>query len=241
VRAKRLDLIGQQFGAVRVRARGTKTRYWRCRCDRCEHEFEARGSRLIACQIQCICQQPVQHGHARRGKQSPEYKKWRGMRARVRYDKNYADVSLDPRWESFENFLADMGPMPDGSSLDRMNPFFGYGPDNCRWAPPDVQAANKRGAGLLRYDFSFNGASGKRYCGAVGTAAEWAWYLRRVTGNESWTTARLRDMFSVLSLEEILKTACSWGVPAEELSWIAGPEFRGMWDSYQREAYLQAA
>ena len=164
------------------------------------------------------------------------------MKSRCKHDKNYAGlVTYDPRWESFQNFYEDVQDCPDGYSLDRKNPFEGYSKENCRWAPPDVQASNKQRARLLRYDWAFDGASGKRYGGAVGTVAEWVWYLRRMTGEESWTTERLREVLRALTLDQILRAASPWGLTPEEFAFMAGPDFSNMWADYIRDVYLQAA
>lgn len=241
MRGKTLYLSGERYGRVQVIAKGSKPRYWKLQCDS-GHVFEAIGSRLKAGKVNCNkCQPAVEHGHARRGNLSPEYQCWRAMKGRCKRDKNYKDVELEPRWESFQNFLTDMEPRPKGYSLDRKNPFYGYCKSNCRWAPPDVQACNKRGAKLLRYDWAFDGAAGKRYGGAVGTVAEWAWYLRRMTGDKLWTTPKLLEVLRVLSLDQILRAASPWGVPPEEFALHAGPDFSLMWEDYTREAYLQAA
>lgn len=52
-------------------------------------------------------------------------------------------ISYDPRWELFENFLADMGERPVGTTLDRKDGTKGYFKDNCRWATHQEQADNK--------------------------------------------------------------------------------------------------
>lgn len=61
-------------------------------------------------------------------------------------------ITVCERWrQSFAAFLADMGPRPDLTSVDRIDNAKGYEPGNCRWASKHEQMQNTRSTRLLAY------------------------------------------------------------------------------------------
>jgi hypothetical protein len=57
-------------------------------------------------------------------------------------------ITVCDRWlfeRGFEHFIADIGPRPTGTTLDRWpNTDGNYEPGNVRWATPREQALNRR-------------------------------------------------------------------------------------------------
>lgn len=81
---------------------------------------------------------------------SPEYNAWKNMRRRCSTPSNprfeqYGGrgIKICRAWDSFEQFLKDMGPRPSGKhTIERVNNDLGYTPENCVWATYKEQNRN---------------------------------------------------------------------------------------------------
>jgi hypothetical protein len=58
--------------------------------------------------------------------------------------KDYGGRGIEFRFTSFQQFFAELGPRPEGMSLDRKDNDGHYEPGNVRWATPAVQLENRR-------------------------------------------------------------------------------------------------
>jgi hypothetical protein len=96
---------------------------------------------------------PPKHGHRpANGKPSPTYYSWRRMNERCHNPKHKSygyygarGISVCSRWRnSFQHFLDDMGPRPEGKTIDRIELDKNYEPGNCRWATAIEQNRHQR-------------------------------------------------------------------------------------------------
>lgn len=99
-----------------------------------------------------------------------EHRVWCGIKQRCNNKKaasypNYGGrgIRCAKRWQSFENFLKDMGPRPSPAhSIDRIDNNGNYSKRNCRWATRKEQMLNRYCTLVVTYE------------GQTKTLEEWA-------------------------------------------------------------------
>ena len=95
---------------------------------------------------------------------TPTYKSWANMKDRClrKANKEYRwyggkGITVCDRWLHFIEFFEDMGVMPDGYSIERIDTEKGYFKENCKWIPRRDQGKNNK---YGHHDWSFRQVAG---------------------------------------------------------------------------------
>lgn len=164
---KAADLVGQKFGLLTVESRagsqGNKAT-WNCVCDCGGSNVVTTGNLRSGIISSCGCLAKP-HGMSR----TRIYRTWKAMLGRCNSESHKAyplyggrGIKVCSRWHDFRAFYADMGDLPAGKSLDRIDNDGDYSPENCRWATHEEQGNNRRTNHLLTFN------------GKTQTCTEWA-------------------------------------------------------------------
>jgi hypothetical protein len=127
--------------------------------------------------------------------ETSEHVSWRKMKERCYTSscpdyKNYGakGITICDSWRfSYDQFFKDMGPKPEGYTIDRIDGSLDYFKENCRWSSKHTQALNRdfiRNAkgvsqrAINSFRARYNAVGGKQVSKTFKTEAEAReWYL----------------------------------------------------------------
>ena len=149
---KLVDRTGQNFGKLTVVEQAGRNNLkkvlWKCKCECGNFINVVAGSLVTGNTESCGCVIPnFKHG----GWKKSSYNTWRAMIRRCTNpkDKDYKrygakGITICPEWLDYTTFAKDMGEPIGDETLDRINVYGNYEPNNCRWAGLTQQARNIR-------------------------------------------------------------------------------------------------
>jgi len=172
------DKTGKLFGNLTAISY-LGNRFWLCRCS-CGKEVRADGRDLVrgkrkSCGCLALSLESREKSSLRMkkfrednpllstvhgGYQLVEYGVWENMKARCYNEKNQEyknygarGIAISKEWlNDFGQFFKDMGPRPEGYTIDRIDTNQGYNRHNCRWITQQDNNRNKRNSWRVTID-----------------------------------------------------------------------------------------
>lgn len=156
-----LQLSGRTFGRLtaisKTDKRVNKNVMWLCQC-MCGRQAIVASSKLVNGHTKscgCLRAETLRtHGMSRQ----KEFRVWLAMLDRCMNPDNRGyfryggrGIAVCERWKTYEHFLADMGPLPTGYEIDRIDNDGNYEPDNCQWSTDKQQSRNRSNNRMLTF------------------------------------------------------------------------------------------
>lgn len=211
-----LNLEGQKYWRLTALRRGPnrgKQTRWFCQCDCGNEALVSTSDMRTGNTTSCGCyhherlrDDRLRHGgasrdiHGRtpggRAVRDPIYRVWTTMKERCLnpnsasfYKYGARGIYVCERWRySFEAFRDDMGPRPDGYSIERKNNNGPYSPDNCIWASQRTQMSNRRNS--IRVEHQGRIISASEYAELMGVSSKRLYKVMSTRGLSPQDAAR---------------------------------------------------
>ena len=160
------DITGQVFGKLtvvsllpaRTKSKGGHAQ-WRCRCACGNWVPHVDGTSLRRGKTKsCGChkiESSIKHGCRKGGHKGEHYNRWSSIKQRTSNPKNknwsrYGGRGIEMHEPWFDSFILfkkwlddNLGPCPEGCTLDRIDNDGNYEPNNLRWATAEQQRRNQ--------------------------------------------------------------------------------------------------
>lgn len=158
------EMIGKKYSMLTIvefiKHESGKHAYYKCICECGKSSIvdiqKLKSGRTKSCG--CYVTKKINEYNYKHGMcKTKIYKTWKGIISRCNDEKNSKyggrGIKVCERWKTFLNFYKDMGDVPFGMTIERINNDGNYEKSNCKWANMQEQANNRR----CNHKITFNG------------------------------------------------------------------------------------